>query len=194
MDEKLLREIFPQKLKHYMQLHDKKRNDLVRDLSFKYSTIRDWEKGITIPRADKAEALARYFNITVADLIGDPAVLRPTLPTLSPAEVGAELQQILTERNTSPTELDEQAGIKTGTTAKIIKGKYEPNLDVAAKIAKVLDIAPSLLLGVREDKQSIQKQRFITRLYEEIPNFCPTDDDEIRQIINYIKFVISQRK
>lgn len=71
MDEKSIRQTFPQKLRYYMDLHDKKRNDLVRDLGYKYSTIRDWEKGITIPRMDKVEQLANYFGILKSDLIED---------------------------------------------------------------------------------------------------------------------------
>ena len=71
MDEKSIRQTFPQKFIYYMQLHGKKRNDLVRDLGYKYSTIRDWEKGITIPRMDKVEQLANYFGILKSDLIED---------------------------------------------------------------------------------------------------------------------------
>lgn len=64
-----IRDIFSQRLLYYMKEYGKSRNDLVRDLGFKYSTIRDWEKGITVPRMDKVEILARYFHCTNADLI-----------------------------------------------------------------------------------------------------------------------------
>lgn len=66
-----VREIFPRKLLHYMTINRKTRNDLVRDLGFKYSTIRDWEKGLTIPRMDKVEKLANYFGCENSDLIED---------------------------------------------------------------------------------------------------------------------------
>ena len=136
--------------------------------------------------------IADRFNVTIDFLFGYEKE-KAILSTLSPIEAGKELQTLLTEQGISPSELDKKANIKTGTTAKIIKGKYEPTLDVAAKIAKALDIAPSLLLGVREDKQSIQRQRFINRLYEEIPDFCPTDD-EIQHIVGYVRFFITQKK
>lgn len=71
MDTLSIREIFPRKLLHYMTLNNKTRNDLVRDLGFKYSTIRDWEKGLTIPRMDKVEMLANYFNCKNSDLLED---------------------------------------------------------------------------------------------------------------------------
>lgn len=64
-----IRKIFPKRLLHYMSEYGKTRNDLVRDLGFKYSTIRDWEKGLTVPRMDKVELLAKYFNCNNSDLL-----------------------------------------------------------------------------------------------------------------------------
>lgn len=64
-----IREVFPLRLKHYMKEAGKNRNDLVHDLGFKYSTIRDWEKGLTVPRMDKVELLADYFHCMPADLL-----------------------------------------------------------------------------------------------------------------------------
>lgn len=69
MDAKSIRETFPMRLKHYMSEAGKSRNDLVRDLGLKYTTVRDWEKGITIPRMDKVELLAAYFGCTTSDLL-----------------------------------------------------------------------------------------------------------------------------
>lgn len=71
MEELTIREIFPQRLLHYMRENGKSRNDLVRDLGFKYSTVRDWEKGITVPRMDKVEMLANYFRCSNSDLLED---------------------------------------------------------------------------------------------------------------------------
>ena len=69
MSDLTIREIFPKKLMYYMSENNKTRNDIVRDLGFKYSTIRDWEKGLTVPRMDKVELLANYFHCTTADLL-----------------------------------------------------------------------------------------------------------------------------
>lgn len=69
MNSLSIREAFPIRLKHYMNETGKTRNDLVRDLGFKYTTIRDWEKGLTVPRMDKVEMLAAYFNCTNSDLL-----------------------------------------------------------------------------------------------------------------------------
>lgn len=69
MDELTIREIFPRRLAYYMKEYHKTRNDLVRDLGFPYTTVRDWEKGITVPRMDKVEMLANYFHCSNADLL-----------------------------------------------------------------------------------------------------------------------------
>lgn len=71
MDVLSIREIFPKRLHHYMAVHNKSRNDLVRDLGFKYTTIRDWEKGLTVPRMNKIEMLADYFGCKNSDLLED---------------------------------------------------------------------------------------------------------------------------
>lgn len=69
MDSETIRKVFPQKLKYYMALNQKSRSDLVHDLKFKYSTVRDWEKGLTVPRMDRVEALANYFGCSNSDLL-----------------------------------------------------------------------------------------------------------------------------
>ena len=69
MDNNSIREIFPIKFKYYMNLNGKKRNDLVDDLGLRYSTVRDWEKGLTIPRMDKVQMLADYFGCKTSDLL-----------------------------------------------------------------------------------------------------------------------------
>lgn len=156
------------------------------------SAISKYELGRAVPSTDVLKKLSDYFNVSIDYLLGLSEERTTVTTILSPLEVGNEVQTILAERGLTPTDIDNQAGIKAGTTAKIIKGKYTPHFDIATKIATILDIAPSLLLAVREDKQTIQKQRLIGKLYEAIPDFCPTDA-EIQEIIKYTRFLISQR-
>lgn len=49
------------------------RNKLCSDLGLKYTTVRDWLKGITYPRIGKIELLADYFGVNKSDLIEDKA-------------------------------------------------------------------------------------------------------------------------
>ena len=63
------KEIFANNLKYYMNKKGIDRNTLCSDLNLKYTTVRDWLKGITYPRIGKIELLANYFGINKSDLI-----------------------------------------------------------------------------------------------------------------------------
>lgn len=63
------KEIFANNLSFYMERKGVDRNTLCADLDLKYTTVRDWLKGITYPRIGKIELLANYFNINKSDLI-----------------------------------------------------------------------------------------------------------------------------
>lgn len=63
------KKIFAKNLSFYMEKKGVDRNRLCADLDLKYTTVRDWLKGITYPRIGKIELLANYFNINKSDLI-----------------------------------------------------------------------------------------------------------------------------
>ena len=42
---------------YYMSLHEKTRNDLCRDLGFKYTTVTGWLTAEKYPRIDKIEKM-----------------------------------------------------------------------------------------------------------------------------------------
>lgn len=65
------KEIFAKNLKYYMTINNKARNDICKDLGFKYTTFTDWYNGNIYPRIDKIEMLANYFRIEKSDLIED---------------------------------------------------------------------------------------------------------------------------
>lgn len=69
MSEESYQKIFSKNLNHYMLLNGKTQTDLVNDLGFNKSAVSTWCNGTRLPRMDKVEALARYFNINRSDLI-----------------------------------------------------------------------------------------------------------------------------
>lgn len=74
------KEIMASNIKRYMQLFGKDRNDVCRDLGFKYTTFTDWINGNTYPRIDKIEMMANYFGISKADLVEAPSETKtPTI-------------------------------------------------------------------------------------------------------------------
>lgn len=85
------KEIFSRNLKYYMIINNKTRNDVCKDLGFKYTTFTDWYNGNIYPRIDKIEMLANYFRIEKSDLIenkekidklGNPVTTIPVLGTV----------------------------------------------------------------------------------------------------------------
>ena len=56
-------------LKYYMNINNKTRADVCRDLDIPYSTFTDWCNANIYPRIDKIEILANYFDIKKSDLV-----------------------------------------------------------------------------------------------------------------------------
>lgn len=85
------KEIFAKNLNYYMNINQKNRSDVCRDLDIPYSTFTDWCNANIYPRIDKIELLANYFDIKKSDLvenkekldtIGNPVVSIPILGTV----------------------------------------------------------------------------------------------------------------
>lgn len=103
MTDLSIREVFPKKLLHYMRENGKTRRDIEHDLGFSYSTIRDWEKGITVPRMDKIEMLAKYFNCQNSDLLVEEKE-KPTAADDGLSSKQKEVMELL--MRLSPNDLD----------------------------------------------------------------------------------------
>ena len=69
MPEESYKMIFSKNLNHYMKVNEKTQSDLVNDLNFNKSAVSTWCNGTRLPRMDKVEILAQYFNINRSDLI-----------------------------------------------------------------------------------------------------------------------------
>ena len=69
MDNK---DIFARNLKRIMEQKGVTRTDISEALGISYFTVSDWVKGKKYPRMDKVELLARYFGISMSDLIELP--------------------------------------------------------------------------------------------------------------------------
>lgn len=69
MSEEEYRKVFVRKLAYYMQLNGKNQMDLMRDLDLKSATVSSWCTGKKLPRMDKIQMLADYFNIEKSDLL-----------------------------------------------------------------------------------------------------------------------------
>ena len=66
------KEIMAKNIKRLMELKGKDRNNICKDLGFKYTTFTDWINAKTYPRIDKIEMMANYFGVSKADLVEEP--------------------------------------------------------------------------------------------------------------------------
>ena len=65
------KQIMASNIQRYMDQRGISRQQLCDALDIKYTTLRDWLKGITYPRIGKVEAMANYFGCEKSDLIED---------------------------------------------------------------------------------------------------------------------------
>ena len=65
------KQIMARNIQRYMDQRGISRQQLCDALGIKYTTLRDWLKGITYPRIGKVEAMANYFGCEKSDLIED---------------------------------------------------------------------------------------------------------------------------
>lgn len=63
------RETFSTNLQRKMKEAGKTRTDICEALGFSYYTVTDWVKGKKMPRMDKVDKLAKYFDCLISDLI-----------------------------------------------------------------------------------------------------------------------------
>lgn len=63
--------IMAENIQRYMDQRGISRQQLCDALDIKYTTLRDWLKGLTYPRIGKVEAMANYFGCEKSDLIED---------------------------------------------------------------------------------------------------------------------------
>lgn len=63
------KDIFSRNLRYQMEQHSKTRQDISGALGISYFTVTSWVNGSKYPRMNKVEQLAKYFGVSVSDLV-----------------------------------------------------------------------------------------------------------------------------
>ena len=74
------KEVMARNIRYYMTLRGVNSADVCKALGFKQNTFSNWINAKIYPRIDKIEKLAKYFNITKADLVEPFAEMETTYP------------------------------------------------------------------------------------------------------------------
>ena len=75
MNSEINKQIMAKNIKRYMDQRGITRYQLCDALDIKYTTLRDWLKGLTYPRIGKVEAMANYFEREKTDLIEEKKLM-----------------------------------------------------------------------------------------------------------------------
>lgn len=90
--------IMARNIQWYMDQRGISRQQLCDALDIKYTTLRDWLKGITYPRIGRVEAMAQYFGCEKSDLIED----KKENPTVQYDGLSEEKRELIERIKTLP--------------------------------------------------------------------------------------------
>lgn len=71
MAEETLRAIFAKKLNYYLSQAGKNQSDLCKQFGVSSATASDWCNANKMPRANKIQAIAKWLNVSIGDLMED---------------------------------------------------------------------------------------------------------------------------
>lgn len=74
LNEDYYKKVFSCNLRKYMKLYDKTQADLIEDLKLNRSSVSTWVNGTRLPRMDKVDMLANYFNVNRSSLMEEKDV------------------------------------------------------------------------------------------------------------------------
>lgn len=100
MEENLYKKVFSENLRYYMSLHNKSQVDLINELHLNRSAISTWCNGTRLPRMDKIDLLAKYFDISTSDLLEERVAqgAKPTnaisIPVLGRVSAGIPINAV----------------------------------------------------------------------------------------------------
>ena len=96
------------------------------------------------------------------------------------------LNQALALRGMTAAELSRKTGLGEATISNYRKGRYVPKNDKMFLICSALNVSASWLLGY--DVNPEKSDAAITELFERLP------DDQQRQVLDYIRFLLNNQK
>lgn len=86
-------------------------------------------------------------------------------------EIGNRIRKYREEKGINQKQLAELIGVSNGRVSNWEQGINRPDADILAEICKVLDVSPSLLLGVTLSSDELSdEERIIIKAYRNKPD------------------------
>lgn len=127
------KEVLAANLKKYMQLRNKSRKEVSKDLGISYYTFSDWVNAKKYPRMDKIESLANYFGITKSDLI--EGNISDEMDTYSDMDISNEMKKLLSKLQATEHKMTVDGKPLDAGTRELLISSLENSL----KIAKMMN-------------------------------------------------------
>lgn len=110
--------------------------------------------------------------------------------------IGERIKQLRKQKNLTQKELANMCGYKSLTTInKIELGINSIPLSVVEKLAFVLEVSPSYLMGWEEELQeTIKVDALSTEEISLVEAIRSMTDEEVKELSNFVDYIISKRK
>ncbi len=194
------KEVFARNLHYYIERSGKTQKDLAEIVGVSTSAFSDWIKGKKYPRIDKIEMLANYFGILKSDLIEDKEKASAAHDK-NDLTMGDVIKQLRIDRHLSLLEFSEEIGIPIEDIRKYEEGTKQLHASEINKISEYYNIEAVALIqmlltssgvGVTWEQHKLHIDHMIK--WNEEFGYEVFTDEERNQLINYARFLLSQRK
>lgn len=177
------KQIFSTNFKKKMEEQDKTRNDICAALDFNYSTVTDWVKGKKMPRMDKVQKLAKYFNCHISDLIEEK---QSTESDLSIKEKGRaeRINKLIKESGKSYRELEEITNVTKSCLQRYATGERNVPIAVIEKLATAFNVSVTYLMWGEEKNFAYNELSEIQKNFIDKVSMMP--DEKILKIEQFL--------
>lgn len=140
---------FGNNLKKLREHHGISQAKVANDLNISRVAYTNYELGKREPSYDMLIHIARYFHMTVDDLIREQELTADqSVPVLSSnSAFDKRLKEVRTVHGISQNALSQKIGVSVGAVGMWEIGKRKPNYDVLMKIADFFHVSTDYLLG-----------------------------------------------
>lgn len=193
-----MKEVFPVRLKALRTVSGKTQEEIANLLNIKRSTYGEYERGKITPPVEKIKQLADILKTTPQYLLGWDKVLSSDM-NMKKSAISTELEKLRLERNKTIKNVMDGTDIPEELILQYEKGFLKvPNVALK-KLANYFEVDSANLIIINNDAgldldfdRHMKLIRHTSKWLKEFsdPHF---DDEEMDELINYAKYLISKR-